>query len=358
MPQDLQTLLDIFNSSFHLADCPQIWKNAIIIPLLKSGKPRELKSFRPISLTSCVVKLLERMLADRLIHLAEVNNCLNNYQAGFRRGRSCEDQILRMVQAIDDGFQQKKTYRSVLVLLDFSAAVDTVWRQKLLVSMLDLGVPHAYVKWLHQFLNNRQARVKFNGSISASCQLHQDLPQGSVLSPLLFIFYINNLATMLPTNNINCLFADDVSILASHHGKQKALEEVQRAADLVVDWCSAWKLNLNASKSEVSFFSNYSHDASWKPVLTIDNAPIKFNPTPVLLGVTLDRQLSFATHTTNIIERVTSKNNMLASLSHSEWGWQRDTLKSVYLTSIHSIMDCAAPAWQPCLSKTNVNALE
>ena len=87
----LQTLLDIFNSSFHLAECPQIWKNAIIIPLLKSGKPPgELKSFRPISLTSCIVKLLERMLADRLIHIAETNNMLSSYQAGFRRGRSCK----------------------------------------------------------------------------------------------------------------------------------------------------------------------------------------------------------------------------------------------------------------------------
>ena len=355
----LQTLLDIFNSSFHLADCPQIWKNAIIIPLLKSGKPPgELKSFRPISLTSCIVKLLERMIADRLIHLAETNNWLSSYQAGFRRGRSCEDQILRMVQAIDDGFQQKKTHRSVLVLLDFSAAFDTVWRQKLLVSMLDLGVPHAYVKWLHQFLNNRQARVKFNGSISASRRLHQGLPQGSVLSPLLFIFFINNLAKLLPDININCLFADDVSILASHHDKQKALEEAQRAVDIVVDWCAKWKLNLNASKSEVSFFSNYTHDASWKPTITIDNAPIKFNPNPILLGVTLDRQLSFSPHTTNIIERVAGKNNMLASLSHSEWGWQRDTLKAVYITSIRSIMDYAAPAWQPWLSVTNVNALE
>ena len=75
----LQTLLDIFNSSFDLANCPQIWKNAIIIPLLKSGKqPGELKSYRPISLTSCVVKLFERMFADRLIHLAETNNWLSS----------------------------------------------------------------------------------------------------------------------------------------------------------------------------------------------------------------------------------------------------------------------------------------
>ena len=78
---------------------------------------------------------------------------------------------LRMVQAIDNGFQKPKMERSVLVLLDFSAAFDTVWRQKLLLYMLDTGVPHAYVKWLFQFLNNRQARIKFNSSIKASPRL-------------------------------------------------------------------------------------------------------------------------------------------------------------------------------------------
>ena len=155
------------------------------------------------------------------------------------------------------------------------------------------------------------------------------------------------------------MFADDVSILATHRSMHKALEEVQSAVNIVVEWCAAWKLNLNASKSEVSFFSNYGPDAKWKPTLTIDNAPAKFNPNPVLLGVTLvDRQLTFTPHTTNVAERVASKNNILASLSHTNWGWKRDTLKSVYLTSIRSIMDYAAPSWQPWLCPSNTKTLE
>lgn len=104
------------------------------------------------------------------------------------------------------------------MLLDFSAA-DTIWHQKLLLYMLVTGVPHAYVKWLFQFLNNRQARVKFNGSISNSRQLHQGFPQGPVLSPLLFKFYINNLAALLPSSNTNCIFLDDVSIHSLQHAQ-------------------------------------------------------------------------------------------------------------------------------------------
>jgi hypothetical protein len=99
----LTELLAIFNKSFRDADVPRLWRNAIIIPLLKAGKPAsELASYRPVSLTSCIVKLLERILADRLHFLAETRGWFSKFQAGFRKGRSCEDQILRIVQAIED----------------------------------------------------------------------------------------------------------------------------------------------------------------------------------------------------------------------------------------------------------------
>ena len=98
-----QELLSIFSSSFSLADCPRVWRVATIIPLLKAGKPpSEIVSFCPISLTSCVVKLLERILADRLYYIAETNNMFSQFQASFYKGRTCEDQITRIVLAIED----------------------------------------------------------------------------------------------------------------------------------------------------------------------------------------------------------------------------------------------------------------
>ena len=112
-PLALQELLSIFNSSFSLAHCPRIWRVATIIRFLKAGKSlSEVASFRPISLTSCLVKLLKRILADRLYYIAEASNLFSRFQAGFRKGRSCEDQI---------------TQRSVLTLWDFRKAYDTVW---------------------------------------------------------------------------------------------------------------------------------------------------------------------------------------------------------------------------------------
>ena len=131
-------LLSMFNQSMRENSVPQIWRSAIIVPLLKAGKPAtQLGSFRPVSLTSCVVKVLERMLVERLVYIAEKNRWFHPIQAGFRRGRNCVDQVLRLVQKIDDGFQAKPMRRSVAALLDLSKAYDTVWREKLLNDMRD-----------------------------------------------------------------------------------------------------------------------------------------------------------------------------------------------------------------------------
>ena len=222
-PLALQELLSIFSSSFSLAHCPQILRVATIILLLKTGKsPSEVASFRPISLTSCVVKLLERILADRLYYIAEMNNMFSQFQAGFRKWWSCEDQITRIVQAIRDGFQQRPMKRSVLTLLDFSKAYDMVWREKLLLHMLNTGIPSPFIQWIRSFLIDHWVRVQLFNVLSPSRRFTQVLPHSSVLAPLLFLFYINDLASSPNDEAIIALFFDDVSILTTARKKEDA----------------------------------------------------------------------------------------------------------------------------------------
>ncbi len=126
-PRARQELLDIFNLSFTTGESPQIWKIAIILPLKKAGKPPGCKSsHRPVSLTSCVAKTLERYLHDRLYYLAETRDWLCTEQAGFRKNRSCEDQVLRLTQSISDGYQVTTPKKTVLALFDYSKAFDRV----------------------------------------------------------------------------------------------------------------------------------------------------------------------------------------------------------------------------------------
>ena len=355
----LAELLAIFNAAFELGVCPQIWRQAIIITLLKAGKPAsELASFRPISLTSCICKTFERMLSDRLFHIVETRNLLSPYQAGYRKMRACDDQIGRIIQGIEDGFEQDPFHRSVLVLLDFSKAFDQVWREKLLLSLHHIGIPLQYIRWLYQFLRNRYGKVKFNGSMSKNTQLHQGVPQGSVLSPILFILYINTLALQLPDININALFADDVTILAVRRTLEEAEHDAQKSVDIVVKWAKEWKLKLNATKSEVSFFSHYSGDKALRPTILIEGKPIGFNETPRLLGVTLDRSLTLTTHVDNICDEATNKLKMLSCVSHSKWGWRKEQVMRIYNSHLKSRMDYAGWAWQSNLSDRNYNRLE
>ena len=318
--------------------------------------PSELGSYRPISLTSCVAKLMERVLSERLYDLAETGGWFSGTQAGFRKGRGVEDQILRVSQNIWDAFENRE--KSILVLLDFSKAYDRIWRQRLLHSLLDRGVPHHYVAWLNNFLNNRQAKVQFNGATSRSRKIVQGLPQGSVLAPILFLFYINQMAEQLPDNITASLYADDVAILASSTSKPQAVKLAQEATNTVSTWSKEWKLTLNGSKSEYMIFSQSHADSQWSPNIVIDDIPLKRNQNAKFLGITFDRTLTFNQHVTNVVKKAARKLKLLAAVAHSTWGWRKSDLTKVYLSHVRSIINYAGSGWQPWLSASRINDLE
>ena len=158
----------------------------------------------------------------RLYYTAETSNLFSWLEAGFCKGRGYEDQITRIVQAIDDGFQQFLMQHSVLTLFDFSKAYDIVWREKLLFYMLDTGILSTFIGWIRSFFVDRRARVQFFNVFSSCRRFIQSLSQGFVLAPLLFLFYINNLTFLLKDDAIKAFFSDDVSILTTARKKQDA----------------------------------------------------------------------------------------------------------------------------------------
>ena len=287
------------------------------------------------------------MICARLYYLAETNHWICNTQAGFRKQRSTEDQVLRITQAVSDGFQTKPARRTLMVMLDYSKAYDRVWRQELQM-----------VRWFRSFLENRTAQVLYNGSYSKRVHLCQGLPQGAVSSPLLFLIYIDSLSEAIPEEVENALFADDASIWVSHPDLDRASVLIQLALDQIANWSAKKKMDLKVAKCEVTFFSPSSHEAKWRPKVTLFGEEVPFNPTPKFLGVYLDRTLSFRKHVEYATHKASDRCKILSSLASKKWGWRKESLRKVYLTTQRSVLDYAAPAWQPWLSETQSKRLE
>ena len=223
---------------------------------------------------------------------------------------------------------------------------------------MDEDVPLGLVKWLRGFLLNRQARVHFNGVDSRSRDMRQGLPQGSVLSPVLFLFYINELARKLPNSNLNALFADDVSVLATRRSLEEAEAATQQSVDMVVSWAKEAKLRLNAGKSEAATFTTKSNEAGWKPKIEVEGEAISHVSTPRLLGVILDRNLFFGPHVDTVTNRMATKTKIIAAVANTEWGWRKQYLVRLYTAFIDSIWKYAGFAWLASAAKSHILRLE
>ena len=184
-------LLHIFNLSWTLHSFSSIWKTSII-PIHKMAKPLDSPvSFRPISLTSWVLKLFERIILSRLLFFLESNSILSPRQAVFCPGRSTLDQILYLFQSISDGFNKPRPgSRTILSTIDFSKAFDSVWHSTLFHKLISAGLPPCFARWTQSFLSDRRASVVFQNHKSRSFRVRRGVPQGFVLGPVLFSLFI------------------------------------------------------------------------------------------------------------------------------------------------------------------------
>ena len=315
----MDLLLHIFNLSWSSHSFPSIWRTSSIIPIHKMGKPLDSPaSFRPISLTSCVSKLFERIILSRLLFFVESNSILSPGQAGFRPGRSTLDQILYLSQSISDGFNKPRPgSRTILSTIDFSKAFDSVWHPALFHKLISAGLPPCFARWTQTFLSDRRASVVFQNHKSRSFRVRRGAPQGSVLGPVLFSLFINDLPASLPSSVSCSLYADDLAIWSSSPSVPTAVEATQGALFRLERWSECWCLPLNLSKCEASFFSVDPHQANLQPNLLLLGSRLRFNPTPTFLGVTFDRTLSFYKHVSSLKAKFLSRLKALRCISAS-----------------------------------------
>ena len=321
-------LLYIFKLSWFSHSFPSIWKTSSIIPIHKMRITLDSPaSFQPIFLTSCVSKLFERIILSRLIFFLESNFIVSPRQAGFRPGRSTLDQILYLSQSISDGFNKPRPGSwTILCTINFSKAFDSVWHPALFHKLISAGLPSCFVRWTPFFHSDRRTCVVYQNHKSRPFRVHRGVPQGSVLGPVLFSLFINDLPASL-LSSISCsLYADDLAIWSSSPSVPTAVEATQGAPFRLERWSEYWCLPLNPRKCEASFFSVDPHQANLQPNLLLLGSRLCFNPTPTFLGVTFDRTLSFSKHVSSLKAKFFPRLKASRCICACSWGPSKEPL--------------------------------
>ena len=353
-PLGKETVLKLINMTWRNGQIPKDWRNAYITPILKSNKSSdEPKSYRPISLTSCLGKLAERMVNARLYWFLESSNILCHEQAGFRKGSCTEDQLFRLTQRIHDGFQNNK--HTVAIFFDLQQAYDRVWRKGLLMKMIDVGIRGKLYNWIKYFLIDRTIQTKLNDAVSSKEVLEEGLPQGSALSCTLFLIYINDLTKHIKAEK--ALYADDLTIWQSHENAEMAAQKLNGDLRRLHEYCQTWKLKVNCEKTVYTIFTK-SHKVAKKNIsLVLDNKKLPREEQPTYLGVTLDRQLNLKKHVENIRNKALKRLQLLKRLTGTTWGSDKDTLRGLYLGYVRSALEYNSALLTTC-AKTNVKSLD
>ena len=267
-------LCDLFNKSLKCGIFPDDWKCARVIPLFKQGDSSDLNNYRPISVISVVAKVFERIVYDQLYNFLSTEGIISDKQSGFR---SLHSTVSALLEATDSwAFNIDRGYVNAVVFLDLKKAFDTVDHEILLTKMNRYGIQGTSLDWFKSYLTNRAQRCSVNGCLSDFTTLKCGVPQGTILGPLLFLVYINDLPNCL-SFSIPRMYADDTHI--TYAGSDLHLIQSSLSHDLekLSKWLVCNRLTLNATKTELMVIGSRQRLSTLSDTLelSIDNVPIE-----------------------------------------------------------------------------------
>ena len=240
----LEAITNVYNEIWNTGIYPVDWKCAVIIPLLKPGKNKETtNSYRPVSLTSCLGKLMERVVNNRLNWRLERYKLLGVNQFGFRPQHGTVDALLYLTEDIYKGFSEQQV--TVAVMIDLESAFDTVSPAALMLQCAKIGIRGRLLHYLHSFLTNRTIKVKINNYTSRANSINNGIPQGSVLSPTLFNIMLHDLPSELPLNTKLAIYADDITIWTRCKCENLAAKATQAAINELCKWTNKWHFKVS-----------------------------------------------------------------------------------------------------------------
>ena len=360
-------LKHIFNLSIKEGVIPDQMKIARVIPIFKGGDPLLADNYRPIALLSNFSKILEKIMHNRLMTFLETNNILSASQFGFRKNHSTVHPMIQFSNFISNALNNKE--HVLAVFCDLRKAFDTVDHKILLKKMKKIGITGMELEWFRNYLTNRKQYVVINGICSSPNILKIGVPQGSILGPLLFLLYINDLP--ICSELFTLLFADDTTLLASSKNVTQLFDKVNKELLKIAQYFRINKLALHPLKTKYILFSNSNDALSTEKRLFIDNniensyfdKDLKFeisrvrgeteDPAIKFLGLLIDPKFSFKHHVSILRKKLSSA---LYFLRSSKNILSQKALTSAYYSLFHCHLIYAIQIWSVC-SQESANSL-
>jgi len=332
-------LTDIFQTSIDTGEVPQDWRDANIVPLFKKDERHLASNYRPVSLTSITCKILEHIVHSNIMDHLDKNKILTNAQHGFRKKRSCESQLIVTIHEIASTLE--KGSQVDIILLDFAKAFDKVPHQRLLHKLEYYGVNAKTKNWIKSFLQNRQQRVIIEGAASEQAPVLSGVPQGTVLGPLLFLTYINDMPEMVKSSETK-LFADD-SLLFRTINNQADSVLLQNDLTSLQDWEDKWQMSFNAKKCQVIRITPKNRP----PLPTtykLHGQTLDTVDASKYLGVTISNNLTWDRHIDNTIGK---GNKTLGFIRRNLKDCTKPVKSAAYTSMVRPTMEYASSVWDP-----------
>lgn len=329
----------IFRKSLDTGCIPRDWRTANVTPLFKKGNRSQAENYRPISLTSQICKVVESILRDELVQHLESNKLLHNSQHGFRSGYSCATNLLTFLETLTACIDNKVNIDTVY--LDLAKAFDKVPHQRLLLKLKAHGVDGLVCNWIKAWLADRQQRVCLDGSYSSWRPVWSGVPQGSVLGPVLFLIFINDLDTGLSSKILK--FADDTKIFRPVMNHTDGLG-LQQDLDSISNWARRWQMEFNVSKCKVMHFGKGNIRFRY----IMDKQALEEVDCEKDLGVNVCQDLKVSVHCR---EAYSKANRMLGLISRTIKYRNPKSLVSLYKSLVRPQLDYCSTVWHPHFSK-------
>ena len=328
----------IFNESLSSGTFPDALKLSKIIPLYKGGASYDLSNYRPISLLSPFSKILEKLMYKRLLTFLDLNDTLFKYQFGFRKKHSTSLALIEiidhMLNALDKGLYVCG------VFVDLSKAFDTVDHSILLSKLSTYGVRGVAWSWFKSYLISRPQYVDLKGVTSSVTHSKCGVPQGSILGPLLFLIYMNDIANCSEVLSFR-LFADDTNIFMDGKNSTDIEQIINPELDKLANWLNANKLSLNLTKSKYMIISS-SRKEKLECNLLLNNNPLDETNCIKYLGVYIDQNLTWSNQISIVSKKIAKNIGMISKLRHYV---DLDTLRKVYFALVYPYLQYGAITW-------------